>query len=304
MEKVFIATTSFAKDDNSPLEMLREAGLEISVNTYGRKLTEDEAIECLRDVDFLIAGTEPLTRRVLESAKKLKIISRCGAGMDNVDLQAAGQLNLEVYNTPYGPTLAVAELTIGLVIDLMRKISLMDREVRSGVWKKRTGNLLNGKKAGIIGLGRIGKKVAELLITFGVDIAYSDPNPGTGTLPFAQKQIHDLLPWADVITIHCSMTADGKPIIGKEEIGLMKKGSWLVNVSRGGLIDEDALYLSLKHGHLAGAALDVFDKEPYNGPLKDLDNVVITPHIGSYAKESRIEMEIETVRNLLNGMKS
>lgn len=301
--KVFISTSSFAKDDIRPVGMLKEAGLEVSTNPHRRKLSEDEILGFLHDVDYLIAGTEPLTKRVLESAKRLKVISRCGTGLDNVDQKAAARLGIKVYNTPFGPTLAVAELTVGLILGLLRQINAMDREIRGRGWKKCMGNLLRGKKVGIIGFGRIGQKVSELLIPFGTDISYYDINTCYCPSSTSPKQLYELLSWADIITLHCSAPADGNPILGKEELAKIKRGAWLINVSRGGMVDEDALYLALREGYLSGAALDVFEKEPYDGPLTELDNVILTPHIGSYAKEGRIEMEIQAVTNLLDGIK-
>lgn len=303
MRKVFIATTSFGKEDDSPLELLRNAGLDIHMNPYGRKLTEDEAMELLSDTDYLIAGTEPLTARVLKSAKKLKVISRCGVGMDNVDQKVAARLGIKVYNTPFGPTMAVAELTVGLILDLLRRVTIMDREVRAGIWKKRMGNLLNGKKIGIIGFGRIGQKVAELLMPFGVELAHCDICACDCSLPVSPMAMDELLAWADIVTLHCSASQSGGALLGAEQLSKIKKGSWLVNASRGGLVDEAALYHALKDGHLAGAALDVFEKEPYRGPLAELDNIILTPHIGSYAREGRIEMEIQAVENLLKGLR-
>lgn len=301
MKRVFISTTSFAKEDSRPLSLLKEAGLNVQINPYGRILSEDEMIGFLSDKDYLIAGTEGLNRRVLESAKNLKIISRCGVGLDNVDLESAERFGIKVYNTPYGPTLAVAELTVGLIMDLLRKISVMDHEIRAGKWNKQMGNLLSGKKIGIIGFGRIGQRTVELLKGFDVKIAYFDT--ASKKTKFSFKPLNGLLLWADIITLHCSTEGIHKPVLGKEELKKMKKGAWLINTSRGELIDEGALYLALKEGHLAGAALDVFGKEPYTGPLAELDNVILTPHVGSYAKEARIEMEIQSAQNLLKGIK-
>jgi|SRR3989338_569871 len=299
MRKVFIATSSFAKDDSRPIEILRETGFEVYLNPHGRTLSEDEIRNYLIDKDFLIAGTEPLSRHVLESAKGLKIISRCGVGMDNVDMDAAGQLGIRVYNTPDGPTSAVAELTVGLMLNLMRNVPLMDREVRSGIWKKRMGNLLNKKKVGIIGFGKIGQKVAELLFPFGCALAYCDIRDLDSVFGIEKLESCELLKHSDIVSIHVSSK---RQIIGEKEIKLMKKGAWLVNISRGGVVDEDALYIALKEGHLSGAALDVFGKEPYMGTLSELDNVILTPHIGSYAKEARVEMEMQAVENLLKGL--
>src|SRR3989338_1123632 len=130
MMKVFVSTSSFAKDDNRPFDMLKEAGLEVSLNPYGRKLFEDEIRGFLHDIDYLIAGTEPLTQRVLGSAKRLKVISRCGTGLDNVDIKAADKLGIKVYNTPYGPTQSVAEFTIGVILYIFLHISNIDKDSR------------------------------------------------------------------------------------------------------------------------------------------------------------------------------
>lgn len=231
----------------------------------------------------------------------LKTISRCGTGVENIDLDAANELGIKVTNTPTGPILAVAELAVGLMFNLLRNISVADREVRKGVWKKRMGNLIKGKNVGIIGFGRIGQKIAELLVPFGANIAYFDINKNLCAPSYTSKELSDLCRWANIISIN----ADPKDtIIGEKEIKLIKRGGWIINTSRGKSVDEHALYKALKSGHLAGAALDVFEKEPYFGSLKELDNVIFTPHIGSYAKESRIEMEIQASRNLLNALNS
>jgi D-3-phosphoglycerate dehydrogenase len=207
-----------------------------------------------------------------------------------------------VYNTPGGPTLAVAELTVGLVLNLLRRVGEMDAAVRRGQWEKLMGNLLCGKRVGVIGFGRIGQKVAELLSAFGVELAYCDLEEKSCAVRCSPKGLGDLLGWADIVTLHVSPPASCSPVIGEREIGAMKKGAWLVNVSRGGLVDEGALYRALSGGRLAGAALDVFGEEPYRGPLKELKNVILTPHVGSYALEARTRMEEEAVDNLLMGL--
>jgi len=300
--KIVITTSSFATYDRTPLDELEKNQIDYTINPYGRKLTKDQVIDLAKDADGLVAGTELLDGDVLEQLPKLKVISRCGAGLDTVDLEKAKKLNIEVLFTPYGPTLAVAELTLGLILDLLRKITAMDRELRSGLWKKQMGNQLKGKKIGILGLGRIGQKVAELLTPLGVKIVYYDICAIEGAFNAVSK--NELLSWADIITIHRPANADGKPVIGEEELDLMKDNTWLINVSRGGMVDERALCSALKNGKLAGAALDVFENEPYEGPLRSLDNVILTPHIGSYAKEGRIQMEKDAVQNLINGLQN
>jgi D-3-phosphoglycerate dehydrogenase len=252
----------------------------------------------------VIAGTESLDRSVLENLPCLRIISRCGAGIENIDLAAAGEMNIKVVNTPFGPTLAVAELTVGLILDLLRKTTFMDREMRGGIWKKHMGNLLRGKRVGIIGFGRIGQKTGELLGTFGCAIGYYDniTIEGWKDLKIKRMEMDELLRESDIVTIHVSGKYE-KPLLGAKEIEMMKKGTWLVNVARGGVVDEEALLNALRNGRLAGAALDVFEKEPYNGPLKKLENIILTPHIGSYAKEARVEMEMQAAKNLIEGLR-
>lgn len=305
--KIAITTTSFAKHDDQPLQLLKDTGFDIVLNPHGRKLSSDEVVDIAADAVGLIAGTETLDRTVLERLPELKSLSRCGTGMDNIDLEAANRLGIKVYNTPLGPTLAVAELTVGLILNLLRKITMMDLEMRTGIWKKHMGNLLNGKQVGIIGFGRIGQKTGSLLTAFGCDISYYDTvtiDSGIEelkTLDIKKLDMDDLLRKSDIVVIHVSGKYE-KPMLDGKKVSMMKKGSWLVNVARGGVVDEAALFDALKEGHLAGAALDVFENEPYNGPLKELDRVILTPHIGSYAKEARVEMERTAVENLLKGL--
>jgi len=301
MKKVFISTSTFAEFDTAPVKLLKDAGFEVVLNPLKRTLTKDEILKLASEVHGLIAGTELIDAEVLKDLKKLKVISRCGAGMDNVDLKTAKELNVKVFNTPDGPTLAVAELTIGLILDSLRRISAMDRHLRAGKWKKQMGSLLHKKNVGIIGYGRIGKRVAKLLAQFEPNLAFYDIAAQKSDPSCAFKPLKELLSWADIITLHCS-APDDKPVIGKEELKQIKKGCILVNVSRGSAVDESALYEALKSGWLGGAALDVFSAEPYSGPLRELDNVILTPHIGSYAKEARVEMEMQAVKNLLSGL--
>ncbi len=299
MRKVIITTTSFGEYDREPIDILEKAGFGTLLNPYGRKLKKDEVIDLCKDATGIIAGTETLDAAIIKELTRLKVISRCGTGLDTVDLDAAKRLGIKVFITPNAPTLAVAELTIGLILNLMRKTSLMDREIRNGLWKKRMGNLLCEKRIGIIGFGRIGKKVAELLKPFGCMIAYTDPFVEDELPGLKRLYIEDLLKWADIVSIHASTS---NKLLGEKEMRLIKKGAWLVNVSRGGVVDEEVLYRVLKEDHLAGAAIDVFEHEPYVGKLRELENVILAPHIGSYAKEARVKMEKEAVENLIKGL--
>ncbi len=299
-KKIAVTTSSFAGEDRAPMEMLKAGGFGIKLNSLGRKLTVTETLFLCEGCVGILAGTENYSRDLLIKLKTLKAISRCGVGMENIDLDAAKELGIKVLNTPSGPTAAVAELTVALMLDLLRKISAMDREMRSGIWNKRMGNLLSGKRVGIIGFGRIGRKVSGLLSPFGCEILYTDPVVKDIFKGIERVPLGELLKSSDIVSIHVS---SNDRILGEKELKRMKKGALLVNVSRGETIDEDALYRALKKKHLGGAAIDVFNAEPYRGPLLKLANVILTPHIGSYALECRIGMETEAVKNLLKSLK-
>jgi len=300
--KIVITTSSFGKEDPSPLELLREANIDFQLNPYGRQVTGEELIGLALNTEGLIAGTEAITEDVLQKLDKLKVISRCGSGTDNVDLLAAKRRGIKVFSTPDAPSRAVAELTLGLILNCLRSISRFDRDLRNKNWKKSMGHLLQGKTVGLVGLGRIGKIVASLLLAFEAQVIAFDAFKveaikGVKMLPFGE-----LVQAADIITLHIPSNNKGSHFIDSEVINSMKKGSYLINTSRGDVVDEVALYEALKCGKLAGAGIDVYEKEPYNGRLLELENVVLTPHVGSYAIESRILMEKQAVENLLIGL--
>ena len=300
--RVAISTSSFGVADTAPLEKLERAGAEVRANPNGRKLTEEEAIELLGDADGLIAGTEPLTRRVLEARRGLRAISRVGVGTDNVDLAAAQELGVEVSTTPDAVTDAAAELTVGGILTLLRQVHLMHAELSAGRWSRRMGELLTGKTVGIVGFGRIGRRVSQLLRPFGVTLLAHDVDPAAVAAAEVEGvPLDELLARSDVVTLHVK-PASPVTIVGRREIELMRPGSYLVNVARGGLLDEAALAAALAAGHLAGAYLDTFDAEPYEGPLRHRDDVLLTPHAGSYARQARARMEMEAVDNLLEAL--
>ena len=297
--KVLISTSSFGKADSKPLEVCKEK-CEVIVNPYGRKLTTEEFIELTAEADAVIAGVENITREALVKRPNIKVISRCGVGMDNVDQEACKELGIKLYNTPNAPVASVAELTVTVMLDLLKNVSNMNRDLKAGNWNKMTGYMLKGKRIGIIGMSRIGRRVAELLHVFGVETAYTDIQDMKNGYTYMEKQA--LLLWADIITIHASNCKEGTFLLGAEDIQTMKETSFLVNTSRGRFVDEDALYNALKTKRIQGAALDVYIEEPYQGRLCELDNVLLTPHISSSAKEGRAVMEMEAVQNLFEGL--
>jgi len=306
MHKIIITTSSFAKNEPGLLDMFAEHGLQMFLNPFGRKLSEDEVSEIIvqQQPIGMVSGVESLTRQVLEKAKNLKVISRAGIGMDNVDLQAAKDLGIVVTNTPDAPTIPVAELTLGMILSLLRRIHVSDAGIRRGEWVRPMGNLLHGKTVGLIGCGRIGSYLARLLSSFECIILGYDPFIDIDKNDkFSMVGLERILSDADILSLHIPYSQENRHFINAERIQNMKKGALLINAARGGLVDEDALYNALSSGYLGGAALDCFEQEPYTGKLKDLDNVLLTAHIGSYAQEGRAMMERQAVENLFRELK-
>lgn len=305
IKKILVSPSSFGQIDTKPLDILEENGFTVIKNPYGRKLTEQETVDLAKDCVGIVAGVEILNKTVINRLPKLKCISRVGVGIDNVDIHYAESKNIKVLNTPDGPTRAVAELTLGLTFSLLRKIPNAHYDLKNGIWKKQTGSLLQNKKIGVLGLGRIGRMVAVMFKSLGNQVAGYDLYPDYNWAEIHQVEILDLkqlLNQSDIITIHVPGNRDGTPVLNQKELSKIKEGCFVVNVSRGGVVDEDALYESLTNGKLSAAALDVFSNEPYSGMFCDLDNVILTPHIGSYAKEGKLKMEIDAVVNLVNAL--
>ena len=301
--KIAISTTTFGAEDASPIEYLLKRGYRPVMNPHRRPLTGDELIELAGGAVGLIAGTEKITDEVMSRMPGLKVISRCGSGCDNVDAASAKRRGIKVFTTPDAPVESVAELTVGLILGLIRAIPAHDRCVRSGQWKKQAGSLLSGKRAGIVGYGRIGKRVGEFLRAFGCEVVYHDTDrkAGAGDAGSRRVTLAELLSTSDIVTIHASGSAKGA-IIDRKAMAAMKRGAYLVNTSRGTAVDEEALKIALADGRIAGSALDVFEKEPYTGSLKGFESVILTQHIGSYAREARIAMELESAKNLVRGL--
>jgi len=305
MVKVFLSTTTFAQYSDKPLQMLQENGFIVKSNKLGRKLKAEEINELATEAHGIIAGTEPYTDNVLKNLPNLKVISRLGVGLDNIDLTITGDLGIKVYKTQTTPAQAVAELAVGLMIDVARKVSRHASDMQSGAWIKQMGYLLHGKTLGIIGLGSIGKTFVKLVSGFNFnilayDLYHDETFQNINNIHYCN--LDTLLTKSDIVSIHLNLSDQTKNMINLQRLEQMKTNSILINASRGEIIDEDALYVILKKGRIVGAGLDVFREEPYSGPLTELDNVVLTPHVGSYAKEIRIQMEIEAAKNIIKGL--
>ncbi|MBM7775517.1 D-3-phosphoglycerate dehydrogenase [Actinokineospora baliensis] len=302
--RVLIAPSSFLSLGPDGTGAFGERGIEVRVNPHGRPLTAAEVVDLARDCDGILAGNEPLTADVLARLPRLRCISRCGSGTDNVDLDAARARGIQVLRTPDAPVKAVAELTVGLLLTLLRGIHLVNPAVHNGDWPRLRGGLLAERTVGIVGLGRIGQAVARLLAPFGCDLLASDLDAGSAVWARGHDvplvALDDLLARADIVSLHAAPGV--RPLLGARELALMPRGALLVNTARGSLVDEAALLRACRTGHLGGAALDVFAEEPYRGPLSDVDNIVLTPHIGSFTAETRTAMELQAVNHLIDGL--
>jgi D-3-phosphoglycerate dehydrogenase len=298
--RIAIGPSSFAEKDKQPLKMLKSAGVEIVGNPFSRRLTEEEIIAHLQGADGLIAGLEPLNKRVLGSTSQLKAIARVGIGMDNVDRNAATELGIKVSNTPDEPAAAVAELTTSALLAICRGLVSANTLMHTGVWSKAIGRSICGLKVLIIGYGRTGRRVAGLLRHLGATIMAADPylekSPKTDV---ARVTLEEGLYRADVVSLHAS---GREMILGKAQFSRMKTGVILLNSARAELVDESALVDSLKEGKIKGAWFDVYWEEPYNGPLTGFEQVLLTPHVGTYTKQCRLQMETGAVKNLLKDL--
>jgi len=300
--KIFVTLSTFAEHGDTPLRMLEKSGFPFSVNHSGKRITKEEIVTLGRDASGVIAGVEIYDEYVLENMPLLRCISRCGVGIDNIALEKTTQKGIVIRNTPDVVVQPVVELTIGMIFDLLRRLSLHTALIKAGKWEKITGNLLQGKRIGILGLGRIGKRTAETLVKLGCAVQGTDIMPDKAWADAANITIvpvDELLRTSDIVSIHLSSMRDKPFLLGKKELASMKKGSFLINVSRGQFVDEEELYSALKSGHLAGAGLDVFSHEPYSGKLSELETIILTPHIATLTEESRLAMEIEATKNLL-----
>ena len=297
MSKTLITTVPFADKDGSPVELLKEAGIQYIINPLNRKLTERELAEMVSDFDVIIAGTEPITDYVMSRAPNLKMISRVGIGLDSVDLLAAEKRGIKVSYTPDAPSPAVAELTIGLMITLLRSVHVSNSQMHQGHWHRYFGRRLANVTIGVIGVGRIGTRVLNRLPAFGTPrLLLNDilPDPGLDRkfkLQWVSKET--IYKEADIITFHLPLTAQTKNMVRREHLEMMQHDAIVINTSRGGIINEQDLYDVMSTGHLAGAAIDVFNEEPYKGKLREIERCLLTAHMGSMSVDCRTRMEIE-----------
>lgn len=297
MPKALITTVPFAQKNRLPLELLEGAGIEYLINPIGRKLKEEELAEMVTDFDVLIAGTEPITEKVMSCASNLKFISRVGIGLDSVDLLAAERHGIKVSYTPDAPAPAVAELTIAMVLTLLRHVHVANSQMHQGNWQRYFGRRISEVIIGILGAGRIGGRVIHMLSALGAKrILVNDLNPNPGfakevKLEWVDKET--IYREADLISFHVPLTTQTKNMVGYQQLKAMKPDAIVINTSRGSIINEQDLAKVLSEGYLSGAAVDVFEHEPYSGELTNIERCLLTSHMGSMSVDCRAKMEIE-----------
>ena len=309
MAKVLITTVPFGDKNRLPLELLENAGMEYCINPYNAKLTEGQLVELVTDFDAIIAGTESISEKVMAQASNLKLISRVGIGLDGVDLMAARRRGIKVSYTPDAPAPAVAELTLGMMLTLLRSAHVSNAQMHQGRWQRILGRRLAEVTVGILGVGRIGSRVLRRTKAFGTPkILANDIFPNYALnrefkLEWVTKE--QVYREADIISLHLPLTHLTKNMIRREQLLLMKPDAMIVNTSRGGVINEHDLYDVMKAGHLSGAAIDVFEQEPYAGKLGEIERCLLTAHMGSMSIDCRTRMEIEATEEavrFLTGM--
>lgn len=303
MKNILIATYPFGLCGDLPVKLLEETSCNIKYNSLGRRLKGDEVKEMLKEVSAVIAGTEPYNRDTIQHANKLEVISRVGVGLDSIDFSACKEKNVKIAYTPEAPSDSVADLTVAQIFNLLRGIHISDKSVKDGRWKRILGDSIKQIKIGILGVGRIGSRVINRLKPFGANMLAHDINPNNMEgVKWVDKDT--LFKESDLISIHIPLNDRNYHFVGLNELSMMKEGSYLINTSRGSVLNEKDLESCVLNNHLAGVALDVFEKEPYEGVLKELDNVILTAHIGASDRRSRYLMELGAVENcikILNG---
>lgn len=293
---------------DEPLRMLQDAGVELVVYPKAGRLTEADLLPLVGDADAIIAGTEPITARVLDAAPRLKIVARRGVGLDSVDLEAATARGVVVTVTAGVVADAVADHAMALLLAAARRIAWLDRRMKAGAWDRAVSTDVWGKTLGLIGFGAIGRAVAKRAAGFGMEILAYDVAPDEAAaraLGVRLCALDDLLARSDFVSVHVPLLPTTRGLIGEAALARMKPGAILINTSRGPVVDEAALLRALQSGRLAGAGLDVFAEEPpVDWTLVGLDQVVATPHVASHTRETLVRMEracAEAVLAVLRG---
>ena len=316
--KVLVTVSNYSVNCAEAKSLLEKNGFEIIEYKLGRPFTFNEIEEAIYEVDAVIAGTDTWNEDVFKIAPNLKVISRFGVGVDNIDLDKAREYGIKVTNAKGMNANAVAELTVGLILGVIRNLPHLNNSLHKGNWDRFMGRDLKGKSVGLLGFGAIAQKVAKILMGFDVDLFAFDKYPDQGKakdLSVYITSMEEILKKSDIVSMHLPSLKETYHIMGFEEFAMMKDGAYFINTARGALVDEIALYDALKTGKLTAAAVDVYEEEPAeaSNPLFQLDNIICTPHTAAetfetYTKVSMITAQAiidvingKTPENLLNG---
>ena len=303
MEKVIVTPRSLSKEGHPLLDRIREAGYEILFPSPGTQPTADQLADCIGEASGYLAGVEKIDAALLGAATHLRVISRNGTAIDNIDIEKAKAMGIVVRKAEGANARGVAELTFGHILSAARGIPFASAELKAGRWTRKKGFELEGKTLGVVGCGKIGKLVSYFALAFGMKVLACDPYPDAGFRPsplFAYATLATVLADSDIVSLHCPPREDGKPVLGPETLALMRRGALLVNTARESLVDKVALLAALDSGALAVYTVDAFDAEPpEDEEIQRHPAVIATPHIGGFTNESIDRAAEAAIDNLL-----
>ncbi|TDF95437.1 phosphoglycerate dehydrogenase [Paenibacillus piri] len=304
-KKVLVTATNYSVLCPEAKQLLESSGCNVIENRLGRPFTFEELKQIVTDIDGVVAGVDTWNEAVFKLAPKLKVIARFGVGVDNIDLDKASEFGIKVCNVPGGNANAVAELTIGLILSVIRNIPGLHQSARQGFWDRFVGMELAGKTIGFLGFGNIARLVAKKLQGFDVEIIAYDKYPNlekAEALHASFVTCEEVLQKSDVVSMHLPSVPETYHMMSREQFALMKKTAYFINTARGALVDEHALYDALQSGEIAGAAIDVFETEPVtaDNPLFQLDNLITTPHTAAETYETYRKVGLITAQSILD----
>ncbi|RKN81932.1 phosphoglycerate dehydrogenase [Paenibacillus ginsengarvi] len=305
LKKVLVTATNYSALCAEAKRLLEEGGCEMIENKVGRPHTFEELVPLVADIDGVIAGVDTWDEPVFKLAPKLKAIARFGVGVDNIDLAKAKEYGVKVTNVPGGNANAVAELTVGLLLSLIRNIPSLHQSARLGYWDRQVGEELAGKTVGLLGFGNIAQMVAKKLRGFDVSVIAYDKYPNTAKAEELGVELvtsDDVLSRGDIVSMHLPSLKETRHMMNDAAFAMMKRGAYFLNTARGALVDEQALYRALESGTIAGAAIDVYESEPVSAdnPLFKLDNIITTPHTAAETAETYRRVGLVTAQALLD----
>jgi D-3-phosphoglycerate dehydrogenase len=289
---------------------LERQGIEIVTVPVNERLSEEELLPIVEELDGVICGDDQFTERVLKAAPRLKVISKWGTGIDSIDSEACRELGIQVCNTPGAFTEPVADTVLGYMLAFARRLPWMDRDIRNGEWRKPDGVSLHERVLGVVGVGNIGRAVVRRAIAFGMKVMGNDivdiPSTFVTETRIEMVALETLLEHADFISMHTDLNATSFHLMSDDQFALVKPTAYLINTSRGPVIDEPALVKALQEKRLAGAAMDVFENEPLpeDSPLRSMDNCLLAPHNSNSSPGAKLRVHEDTIRNLLAVLQS